>query len=133
MDRLSRVQDQVNAVTETMQDNVQQMLANVDRADQLVDDTGARGCHPPPVTLLTHSGAQQTWRTRQTSSRRTPGASRAPCGAASSRCAPRLPSQPRGLTRGPRPGPLLQMNLLIIFIFLAIVGTIALIVVLSNQ
>lgn len=42
VDALSRVQGQLNAVTETMQDNLRQMLANVDKAEVLEDDAG--GC-----------------------------------------------------------------------------------------
>eukprot|EP00499_Haloplacidia_sp_CaronLabIsolate_P006972 CAMPEP_0196780962 /NCGR_PEP_ID=MMETSP1104-20130614/8928_1 /TAXON_ID=33652 /ORGANISM="Cafeteria sp., Strain Caron Lab Isolate" /LENGTH=224 /DNA_ID=CAMNT_0042151179 /DNA_START=29 /DNA_END=703 /DNA_ORIENTATION=+ len=38
VDTLSRLQGRLDAVTETMQDNVRQMLANVDKAEVLEDD-----------------------------------------------------------------------------------------------
>lgn len=41
IDALSRVQTQVEVVKRQMQDNVKQMLSNVDRTDELVDQTGA--------------------------------------------------------------------------------------------
>lgn len=138
VDRLSRVQDQVHAVTETMQDNVQQMLANVDRADQLVDDTGARG---RPVSPLAFADARQRAANLADAADKfkkdARGLSRTMwCRKlkvrATAQLRPRAVVPPHPTRLPPNPPPA-QMNLLIVFIFLAIVGTIVLIVVLGNQ